>query len=326
MDEPAPNQMSGLERVRLLCLLVSLLLLWVQDSDGRSVKIGEGSLYHIEKIETINGRVVDHTVPGNGSSIERIVGGGFDTVLDGRAEKFEGEIFSSKISVEEPRVTSVQDFKYGETEENETEQSETEQTKEYEMESSKEKETEEIVKPQQIETEEAKETEVDENGGTEQNEIEETEKVEVEDNMEEEIKESEKKEELESEQSEMKESKQVNMEENERKLESGEKGTLRNQLKEWTKEMEEKQEDKREGADTKNLEKAEEKTKVKSNEEDVEVITDKKTNVTKGKEIENFEEELDKADGEIMDSLPSNEKKDGGFSVDAKLTELTDCC
>ena len=75
--------------------------------------------------------------------------------------------------------------------------------------------------------------------------------------------------------------------------------------------------------DTKNLEKAKEKTKVESNEEDVEVTTDTKTNVTEGKEMGNFEEELEKAEGEIMDSLPSNEKKDFRFSVDAKLTELT---
>ena len=37
----------------------------------------------------------------------------------------------------------------------------------------------------------------------------------------------------------------------------------------------------------------------------------------------NFEEESYKTEGEIMDSLHSNEKKDGGFSVNAKLTELT---
>ena len=110
--------MSGKERVRLLCLLVSLLLLWVQDVDGRSVKIGESSLYQIEKIETTNGGKADHPVPGNGSKTERIAGGGFD--------KFEYGISSSLSSVEGPRITSVQDFKYGE----QTKKSKTEQTKE----------------------------------------------------------------------------------------------------------------------------------------------------------------------------------------------------
>ena len=314
MSQPHPIKCPG-----MLSLLLSLLLLWAQDGDGRSVKIGESSLHQIEKIATTNSWKADHTVPRNGSNIERLSGGGFGIVLGGRGEKFEGDISSSESSVEGPRITSVQ---YEETEENETERAgtnETKQAKEHQIERNKEKVTEQIEKPQQNETEE---TEVEENGETVQNDIGETEKVEMEYNMEEDTKESEKKEELESEQSDMDESEnEVNMAENERKLESGEKELSGNQLNEWAKEMKENQ---TEELDTNNLENAvEERTKVESNEEDVGVTTDTKTNVTEGKEMGSFEEELERGEGEIMDSSLLNEKKVDGFSADVKLTELT---